>query len=833
MICAIAASAGVALALARSHTAAHAAPSLSEIGLLGGTTDPWGVALDGKGNEWVAIPMCDPNPVCSSVLTGSIVQVNRSSFSVVNTFREPAGYSSPLFLAVDGSGNVWFSEPMSNSIGEFIPGSNTWHQWKAPTASAAPFDLAFDSHGNLWFTEILANKIGEFNPSTGQFIGETPTPSASSKPYGITLDSGSGTMWFTENNSAVARIASFTPPSSGALSTSNISEYLTNALAVSTPHLIASDGKGGIWWSDGWGGRIGRLVISQAKAGTSNGVSTFPEPSCGGCTMHASGIGVDSSGTVWFDDSLRAVVFSYNPGSNSFASYTLTAASHPHDGLAVDSGGNVYVSEEFADKLARIAQSGLPVPTPSTTPPGPVSKTWYFAEGRVGKGFREYITLENPSANACSVSLKYLYTLDGSASPSTRTVSVTVPAASRLTEPVHGDLGMDWNSGNAASVATIVNVTGGCNGVVAERPMYFLNYHGISSGTDVIGATHLNTTWYLADVATGAGNTTYLSVLNPGSASATVTASYYANGQKVQSQTITVPGNARGTFAPNNVSMPAHVAAVVTSSQPVMVERPTYFVNLYGVSGAADVVAAPALANDWLFAEGYTNGMQENLTIANVDPANKSASVTITLKSKTGATRAFPLTLGSGSQVVWNVNANDNFPNSSPEVSAEVQSSGANIVVQREMYFVYHHTVGSQTMQSIGGSDVIGLVGPAKTSYSFAEGYTNAGYNEWLTLQNPTGNTETIYVTLVNSKGRTVTQSFSVGANSRFTVDVTAITHQYLVQAGDNFQGYEVAMTVQTLNGAPFVAERPMYWNTSGSSFPTQGGSDVVGYIGG
>jgi hypothetical protein len=33
---------------------------------------------------------------------------------------------------------------------------------------------------------------------------------------------------------------------------------------------------------------------------------------------------------------------------------------------------------------------------------------------------------------------------------------------------------------------------------------------------------------------------------------------------------------------------------------------------------------------------------------------------------------------------------------------------------------------------------------------------------------------------------------------------------------------------VQTTDGSVFVAERPMYWNYSG----TQGGSDVIGYIG-
>ena len=44
--------------------------------------------------------------------------------------------------------------------------------------------------------------------------------------------------------------------------------------------------------------------------------------------------------------------------------------------------------------------------------------------------------------------------------------------------------------------------------------------------------------------------------------------------------------------------------------------------------------------------------------------------------------------------------------------------------------------------------------------------------------------------------------------------------------------GYEVSIVVQSSNNTLFVAERPMYWNVMGSSFPTQGGTDIIGYTG-
>ena len=128
----------------------------------------------------------------------------------------------------------------------------------------------------------------------------------------------------------------------------------------------------------------------------------------------------------------------------------------------------------------------------------------------------------------------------------------------------------------------------------------------------------------------------------------------------------------------------------------------------------------------------------------------------------------------------------------------------------------------------------MGQVGPAAHSaYSFAEGYANTGYNDWLTVQNPTANAESIAVTLVNGLGQSSVQNFTVPANARFTEDL-ASTVQQVFHAGTNSSANSFSMTVQTLNGAVFVAERPIYFNTNGvSGFAVQGGNDCIGYVGG
>ncbi|HAG98202.1 MAG TPA: hypothetical protein DDW33_11665 [Ktedonobacter sp.] len=835
--------------LAGAHLAVHASsPTIRETTLP--SPIPWGVSFDASGNVWVAEPGCDPTPICSpQQAPGNIAQYNRQNFSLVQNYAEPGGYAPPLFLAVDTNGAIWFTEPSINAIGELMPnnGNPTWKQYIVPTPNASPYDLTFDQAGNLWFTEFTASKIGEFNPAT-QVFTETPTPTPNSNPYGIVgPDSNTGAIWFTENNSAVSQIGRFTPPLSGTLSTTSIDEYLTKSRNNSTPHLITFDHKGNIWWTEGFDATIGSLAISQAVSGTSNGVAEYPvpQPQCASgsnCGSHISGIAVDSAGTVWFDDSLSSRIGSYVPTTGTFTMTVIEGGTdsnaHPHDGLAVDASNTIWFTEEFADKLGEVIQNNVPTPTP-TPPPGspPVNKTWYFGEGRIGGSFNEYLTLGNPDAvHACAVNVQYLYTIDGS-KPTSKTLITTIPPNTRATRVVNTDLGIQSFQVPAASVSAFLSInsslTPDCNGIVAERPMYFSN--GIKSGHDVLGATHTGTTFYFADVPTGGGYSSYFTILNPGSNAATVTAAYYANGQKVNSQILQVPAGARGTISPNSLGLPRHVAAIVTSDQPVVVERPDYFSNVNGgnagiVSGGTCIVGAATLASDWLFAEGFTGaGFQEYFVIANLDSVAKVANATIKLEYQDGSTLTFQQSVNPNSQVIWNVNQ---FGKPSQATAAEITSTGANIIVQRVMYFRY--SLEGVKATAVGGTDVIGQVGPASShAYSFAEGYTNTGFNEWLTLENPTNSTEKLFVTLVNGAGRVYTQWVQIGPSTRSTLNITALVLQHLVHADDGGADYEVSIVVQSLNNTLFVAERPMYWNVvMGSNFPTQGGTDIIGYTG-
>ena len=314
--------------------------------------DPWGTTFDSSGNVWVAVPGCNPNPDCgNNTAPGKIEVFNPSTSTWAKTIQLPSGQA--LFLAFDSAGDLWFPLFHTNQLGEYdITGA--FHFWTMPTAASGPWDAVFDQNGKLWITEHFVNKVAEFDPMTGTFVNEYATTASNSQPYGITVDAANN-IWFTENNSSVAKIGEVT-------SAGVVQEYPIRTTSNSnlTPHLITVDPTTqNIWWSEGFVGMIGKLKASAAVPGTNTGISEYAYPQlCKGCGTHASGISVDGNGLIWFDDSLQNTFGSFPAtGTGSFSMYTAPSSrSHPHDGLRVDSLNRIWFDEQYAEKLAEAVQ---------------------------------------------------------------------------------------------------------------------------------------------------------------------------------------------------------------------------------------------------------------------------------------------------------------------------------------------------------------------------------------------------------------------------------------------------------------------------------------------
>jgi len=112
----------------------------------------------------------------------------------------------------------------------------------------------------------------------------------------------------------------------------------------------------------------------------------------------------------------------------------------------------------------------------------------------------------------------------------------------------------------------------------------------------------------------------------------------------------------------------------------------------------------------------------------------------------------------------------------------------------------------------------LGIYGQGFTNISstwyFAEGYTGSGFEEWLTLQNPTSVTATATITYMYRGGGTLVRTQAVPANSRETISVND-------DVGPNKE-----VSIQVESDQPIVAERPIYFNYQNK---WQGGHNTIG----
>ncbi len=195
---------------------------------------------------------------------------------------------------------------------------------------------------------------------------------------------------------------------------------------------------------------------------------------------------------------------------------------------------------------------------------GQAATQFYFAEGYTGPGFDEYLTLANPQGQAATVNIRYLF---NGASPQQQTL--VLQPSSRFTIKVNDVVG----AGRDVSVIVTSD-----QAIVAERPLYF-NYGGwCTDGSVAVGATASATTLSFAEGCTRPGFQEYLCIANPNAADAQVTLTYTYEDGGTAPVPYTVPANSRITVDVNRDAGPGRdISIILTSTQPVIAERPMYF----------------------------------------------------------------------------------------------------------------------------------------------------------------------------------------------------------------------------------------------------------------
>lgn len=316
-------------------------------------------------------------------------------------------------------------------------------------------------------------------------------------------------------------------------------------------------------------------------------------------------------------------------------------------------------------------------------------------------------------------------------------------------------------------------------------------------------------TWYLAEGATGVFEEVIL-LANPNAAAANVTINYVLPaGQAGPTKQLVMAPTSRATVRVNDDVPNSAVSAIVTADQDIVVERSMYWggIDALGLErrrlGGHNSAGVLTPAAEWYFAEGVSNAIFDEFILL-VNPNDAATTVEISYLGTDGITDVDRYRVEPRSRrTVW-VRAdldrpfNGRFRNRT--FSAIVRTTdGSSIIAERSIYW------GGLFLRGFdpGGTNAVG-VAATSTTWRFAEGFTGAGFNTFLLVENPSTSDATVDVTFYFEDGTTTIVPRTVRATSRITIWVNA----EVAQAHDR----PFSTTIVSTNGVGVVAERAMYW---------------------
>jgi len=276
-------------------------------------------------------------------------------------------------------------------------------------------------------------------------------------------------------------------------------------------------------------------------------------------------------------------------------------------------------------------------------------------------------------------------------------------------------------------------------------------------------------------------------------------------------RTYELPPLSRTTIYVNQVDPAlawADISAVLTSTQPIIVERSMYM-NRPGEPFSAGHCSAgvTAPATQWFFAEGAT-GPFFDLFILLANPSDQEALVEMRYLTSTADVITKTLTVGPNSRrTIWvDEETFDGLGKalSDAAVSTTVTSlNGVEIIAERSMWWPDGHWY--EAHNSSGATST-------GTRWALADGEVGGPSNvqTYVLIANTSSTTGTAQVTLHFEDGSTVARTYTLAANSRTNVPI-----------GDDFPasaGKTFGTIVESLGDTParIVVERSMYSDADG-----------------
>jgi uncharacterized protein (TIGR03437 family) len=354
---------------------------------------PTAVAVDSAGNLYIA----DTNNQCiRKVANGVITTVAGNGARGSSGDNGPATsalLSNPYGLAVDAAGNLYIADSSNNRIREVSGGmiatvagngAAGFGGDNGPATSAHlayPQDLAVDSAGNLYIADTNNNRIRKVSngviatlagTATYGFSGDNglATSAQLNNPYGVAVDPA-GNLYIADTfNNRVRKVSNrviTTVAGDGTVGFSGDNGPATSA-QLADPWSVAVDSAGNLYIADYGNNRIRKVsngVIATVAGNGTRGSLGDNGPATSAQFYGPAGLAVDSLGNLYIADYgnnrirkvSNGVIATVAGGGASLGDNgpaTSAQLALPY-GIAVDSGGNLYVADWGNNRIRKVS----------------------------------------------------------------------------------------------------------------------------------------------------------------------------------------------------------------------------------------------------------------------------------------------------------------------------------------------------------------------------------------------------------------------------------------------------------------------------------------------
>jgi trimeric autotransporter adhesin len=381
---------------------------------------PYGVAVDASGNMYIA----DSGNERIRLVTKSTGIITTVAGDVTYGYSGDGGLATsaalyyPSGVAVDASGNMYIADTdnkrirlvtKSTGIITTVAGNGTrGYSGDGGLATSATLDdpsgVAVDASGNMYIADTDNKRIRLVTKSTGIITtvagngtrgyggdGGLATSVALRRPSGVAVDA-SGNIYIADDENLRIRLVTkstgiiTTVAGTGSYGYSGDGGLATSATFIS-PNGVAVDASGNIYIADTYNYRIRLVTKSTGIITTVAGNGTRGYSGDGGLATSAalgypSGVAVDASGNIYIADysNSRIRLVTKSTGiittvagdgtvgySGDGGDARLSSLSSP-SGIAIDSSGNIYVTDSGNNRLRVLLLAEVPSASPVNSP---------------------------------------------------------------------------------------------------------------------------------------------------------------------------------------------------------------------------------------------------------------------------------------------------------------------------------------------------------------------------------------------------------------------------------------------------------------------------------